>query len=395
MSRVEITDLAVAPASSGAVTRLSCRVSGATLPEELWFEASGDAPTALSDRGNWAAVALLYPAMWLGSDLHVDATLSPQLLDAINHELQAFLVIYDPELRRIRVTCRDERADGAPGSLVATGFSAGIDSFATLAHYRLARVHPSLAVSALSVFDVGTFAWEGEPAFTRAVNRCAAFAAPRGLHTLFLRSNLDSFYREPAVRLLKFERTNTLRNVAAALALEGGVGRYYYSSTFAPREIGVRATYNTAYLDPILLPLLSTERLRFVSACADLTRIEKTRLVADLAAAHALLDVCTRPWQRVPGGPLNCSRCGKCARTMFALEALGRIGDFTEAFDVSLFRRERDQLRQELESRAAGGNALDAEVVTLLGGPGSPSPPPPPPPPPPAPPPRTRRWRWF
>lgn len=366
MSRIEVAGFAVEPACDGGM-RLSCRVRGGGLPDRLWVEVPGHDADLLSDRGDWAAVALLYPAMRLGADLHVDATMSPQLVDALNHDVQPFLVVFDPALRRIATTCRAERDDAPRGTLVATGFSAGIDSFATLARYHFAPVSAGLAVSALAVFDVGAFGRDGAPHFARATARCRAFAAAHGLRPMSLRSNLDAVYRAPGVGRPGFERTNTFRNVAAALALQAGVGRYYVSSSFAPAEIGVRDSYNPAYLDPILLPLLSTERLRFVSACAGLKRVEKTRLVADMLEARPLLDVCTRPQERGAGRPLNCSHCGKCARTLFTLEALGRLDEFAAVFDVGLFRSGRERLLGELRRSAAGGDALDAEVVGLLG----------------------------
>lgn len=382
MSRIGISEFRIDPAAADGARRSSCRVSGVGLPDTLWFDATGDAGPLLSDRGNWAAVALLFPAMRMGCDLHVEATMSPQLLDAINHDLQAFLAVFDPTLRRIRVTCASLDGDARSGPLVATGFSAGVDSFTTLARYHLAPIDPSLAISALAIFDVGQFYFDGDPGFTRAVDRCTAFAASRGLRTLFLRSNLDAFYRAKVVGPQNFEKTNTFRNVAAVLALEPGIGRYYLASSFAPREIGVRDTYNPAYLDPILLPLLSTERLRLVSACADLTRLEKTRIVAELADAHPLLEVCTRPWERFNGGPTNCSHCGKCIRTLFTLEAIGRLESFAGVFDLARFRRDRDRSLEEIKKSAAWGSSLDAEVVALLGATD-------------VAPPRRKRWRWF
>jgi len=367
VSRIDITDVAVAAAPDGESARLSCRIAGGGLPHTLWFDAASGSADLLSDRGDWAAVALLHPAMRLGADLHVDAPMSPQLVDALNHDVQPFLVIFDPALRRIAVTCRAGCDDAPRGTVVATGFSAGIDSFATLARYLFAPVDPALAVSALAVFDVGAFGRDGAPHFARAAARSGAFAAAHGLRSIALRSNLDAVYRSPGLGRPGFERTNTFRNVAAALALDSGIGRYYVSSSFAPAEIGVRDSYNPAYLDPILLPLLSTERLRVVSACAGLTRVEKTRLVADILEARPLLDVCTRPKDRKAGRPLNCSHCAKCVRTLFTLEALGRLDDFAAVFDVGLFHSNRERLLGDLRLTAAGGNTLDAEVVALLG----------------------------
>jgi hypothetical protein len=366
MTRI-VVDAPVTTARDGGRRRLTCRVTGPGLPDSIWVEVADRDADLLCDRGDWAAVALLYPAMRMAAELRVEAPVSPRLLDAVANDLQPFLRVFDPALRRVGVTAAASAFDAAGGPLVATGFSAGIDSFATLARYRFAAVHPSLAVTALVVFDVGAFGKRSEPHFSRSVSRAESFAAAHGLRAIAVATNFDHVYRSPVVGRPGFEKTNTFRNAAAALALSKGIGRYYVSSSFAPAEIGVRPSYNPSYLDPLLLPLLSTERIELVSSCAGLTRIEKTRLVAALEEARPLLDVCTRVWERGDGRPLNCSHCGKCVRTLFTLEAIGRLESFSAVFDLDAFRRGRDSLLAKLRESAATGNSLDAEVVALMG----------------------------
>jgi len=366
MTRI-VVDPPVATARDGGRRRLTCRVTGPGLPDSIWVEVADRDADLLSDRVDWAAVAMLYPAMRVGADVELGAATSPRLLDALAHDLQPFLRVFDPALVPVAIHGVAASAGENRGPLVATGFSAGIDSFATLARYRFAPVHPSLAISALAVFDVGAFGKRSEPHFSRAVARAEAFAAAHGLRSIAVATNFDQVYRAPAVGRPGFEKTSTFRNAAAALALSKGIGRYDVSSSFSPAEIGVRPTYNSAYLDPILLPLLSTESLELVSSCAGLTRIEKTRLVASLDAAGPLLDVCTRVWERGDGRPLNCSHCGKCLRTLFTLEAIGRLESFSAVFDLEAFRAGRERCLTRLCESAAKGNTLDAEVVALMG----------------------------
>lgn len=367
MPRLVLDSPAVGTTGVGGRRRLSYRIVGQDLPESIWVEVAERDADLLAEDGDWALVAMLYPAMRMGMDLHVDAPVSPRLLDALTRDLQPFLSVYDPRLRPIAVTASDTRVDASPGTLTATGFSAGIDSFATLARYRFGDVHPSLRLTALAVFDVGAFGRRSEPFFSKAVSRAETFAAAHGMRAIGVATNLDAVYRASPVGRPGFERTNTLRNAAAALSLQKGVGRYCISSTFAPAEIGVRPSYNSAYLDPILLPLISTELLTFVSSCCGLTRVEKTRLVASLGEARPLLDVCTRARERADDWPHNCSRCSKCIRTMFTLEHVGRLEDFAAVFDLGMFRKHRERMLAELHGSAAGGNSLDAEVAALMG----------------------------
>ena len=58
----------------------SCKLTGPGLPKRLWFMAESDDENALDiAEPNWAAVALLYPAMVHNQDLYIEADISPLL----------------------------------------------------------------------------------------------------------------------------------------------------------------------------------------------------------------------------------------------------------------------------------------------------------------------------
>ena len=65
------------------------------------------------------------------------------------------------------------------------------------------------------------------------------------------------------------------------------------------------------------------------------TRFEKTRDVANYPPARKYLHVCTHD-----DGPC-CNTCEKCCRTIMTLDALGRLDDFRDIFDVDYYRRNR------------------------------------------------------
>lgn len=84
--------------------RLSCALKSDGVETELWFEASGlHANGASVEEPNWAAIALIFPAMLLGRNLKIEAAISPQLLYNMNHDLQALLRDYDQKLQHIKV----------------------------------------------------------------------------------------------------------------------------------------------------------------------------------------------------------------------------------------------------------------------------------------------------
>jgi hypothetical protein len=79
----------------------------------------------------------------------------------------------------------------------------------------------------------------------------------------------------------------------------------------------------------MLDPLWSTSKMRFVHDGGELSRWEKTELVAAHQPALDSLFVC------FAGGHQNCGRCHKCLLTMTALEGVGALGRCTR-FDAPL-----------------------------------------------------------
>lgn len=365
---IEIRDFKISTKSDYAV--LSCRVLSEGFPSKLWFGTNIINKSLLSiDTPNWALVALLYPAMLMGRRIVIRANVSPKLLHNLQNEVQAFLRIYDPKLVKISIDS-DGLCSAEPkrGKGVATGFSAGIDTFATLGRYLYGPIHKSMKISYIAIFDVGAFgSYRTEDVYIAALRKGRDFASKHGLGLLDTRSNLRNFYDVPGMPKTKFEKTNTFRNATAALIFERGLRAYYISSSYAPCNISVKQTYNPAYFDPVTLPLLSTERMELVSSCADMTRIEKTEMISELPAAYELLNVCTGSGKRrLAKDMLNCSKCTKCTRTLVTLECIGKIDKFKRVFNLNEYRKNRQKSLLKLLKSANKGNPLDAEVIQLL-----------------------------
>ena len=348
---------------------VSCRVDGADLPDTLRFDVTGLDPTADACREpNWVAVALLYPAMERGLDLEIDATLSPRLLFHLQRDLPQLLTIYDPGVKRVAVRARAaEGSRGTPSGRVATGFSAGIDSFATLLRHAESDVPRALRVTDLAVFNVGAMGDAGAPEvrtlFEKYHERCRAFAAESGYGSVSVSSNLGDFFLRDNVN---FARTHTLRNIAAALLAERSLDYFIYASSVPYAGIRAAPSDDMSDIDPILLPLLSTERLQFLSGVATLSRGEKTALLADNADAQRLLDVCVAaPKTRIAAGVRNCSRCFKCRRTLVTLDALGVLDRFGAVFDVDHYRRNRKAALETVARLAMKGSPVDLEAALM------------------------------
>ena len=348
-------------------TRYRCDVAGLGTDRELVYDVSsttGHKEPSLT--ANWAVKGLLIPAMRAGLNMRISGLgLSPLLLHFLRTDIQDLLIRHDARLTRVEIDA-DLAPEVKPGSgsiRIGTGFSAGVDSFSALLAFQHSDTASALDVTDLLTFDVGAFSGSGGASrkqFEHARRRMSEYASAHGLHAHSVSSNLDEFY--PSVYGPDFIRTHTLRNASAASLFERELDIYLYASTFAYSEIDLAADYDLAHLDPILLPLLSTPSLRFVSSGAGSDRIRKTRILADFGPAQDLLDVCVKPAkvrQEIVGPGLNCSRCWKCVRTIATLEAMGKLDSFGRVFDLPHYRANREALLSKLKRRARAGSTLD------------------------------------
>jgi hypothetical protein len=316
-TRVERTD-------DGAI-RVTAAIQGGT---PLWFSVDEENGDLLSDRADHVAVGLLLPAMRYGRDLHVGGTVTASLLHRLSHEVQSLVREVHPTYSRISITADDAAPSLPRAQGVATGFSGGIDSFAVLSEYALAADVPDeLRITHLLSNNVGAHGAGGEALWLARYRALLPVANELKLPFIMVDSNLDDHYAQ-----MGFFETVTFRNAAVAHLLAGGIGRLHYASGESYRSVQIPADGDIGTVDTMSLPLLSTSGLTLESANSDMSRVEKTlALIGNPYARY--LDVCI---DADPTRNGNCSRCWKCMRAMFTLEAAGVLGDFTP----KPFRRE-------------------------------------------------------
>ena len=168
-------------------------------------------------------------------------------------------------------------------------------------------------------------------------------------------SNIDSIFRE------RFQQRDVIGNIACALLLQQGITRYDYSSSYAPEDLGVFEHYDMSIMDPYLLPLLNTERIRFFSIGDDAGRIEKLEFISSKELFSNEIYVCIE--KAVP--IKNCGYCFKCRRTQLALESIDRMALLKNNFDFSFYQKIRFGSMVGLFSSADKSN-LDLEIKSAL-----------------------------
>lgn len=317
--------------------------AGYPAPDRLWFEVTG-LPEGVSDRADAAAATLLMPAMMNGATLSIEGTVTAELVHQLRHGVQQVIQALAPELAVVEVLAAAPAPAGAMAPGVLTGFSAGIDSYLTLADYLWAADVPdSLRVTHLVYSHVGAHGKDGGARLFRdRLARIAPVVAQWQVPLVVVDSNAEDFY-QACYPYLDFDRTHTIRNAAVAFLLQPRIGRLLYSSSMAFRDIAVTESTYMSLVEPVLLPQLSTPGSQLHAVGSEYTRVAKTIRVAELGQARSTLEVCSGQ-----GRAGNCSICHKCLRTQLTLEIAGLLDRFQDVFDLARYRRVRQQYLVEV-----------------------------------------------
>lgn len=300
--------------------------------EVLWYSVDAKYADIVSNRSDAALLGLLIPAMAKAEDIYIDGEISEKLYFNLSGRYQTILKSIIPSLQIVKIYPSLIKSSNEQASGVATGFSAGVDSFSVLADHFYSSSLPGYQVTHLLFNNVGSHGKgsKGHDVFKKSYASLKEHADKTGLPFVYVDSNLDSFYKG-----LGFQQTHTPRNTSVALLLQKGIGKYLYASTFGYNNIFVGKTYDMAYSDAITLPLMSTEVLDAVSVGSEYSRVEKTLMVAELEASYNALDVCVNP----NGSTFrNCSTCWKCKRTLLTFEIAGVIDRYKNVFDLKAYQ---------------------------------------------------------
>jgi hypothetical protein len=346
----------------GATARWEIGVDAPGLPERLWFEVEAAHGHLLSERADAAAVGLLYPAMRHGLDLRVTGTVTDELAHRLGTTYQTILEATHGLARvAVEAAAQAPAAPRAPG--VASGFSAGVDSFGVLAEHHYDEAMPAWGRLTHLIFNnVGGQLGEldQQDVWRARLRHLRPVAARLGLPLVAVDSNLDAFYPPFPECGENFLETHTIRNASVAHLLAGGIGRWFYASAgHGLACVNCARTHESSNSEPVALPLLSTAGLTLSPHGTELRRIEKYRVVAEIPDAWTSLDVCGFT---IDGS--NCSRCPKCVRAMFTFELLGVADRFESRFDVDTYSRHRADYLATVLSGVE--NARKVETLELL-----------------------------
>lgn len=316
--------------------RLSADIVFPEGTKTLWFSCDAAfADSIAAETCDAFFIACLFPAVRRGLDLVVEGPLSARLYYNATHGLAELLHCILPGSGRISVRAPHLIRTNWGGKGVAMGFSGGIDSFCTYAEHRADPCPEEYRVTHFMFNDVGAHDEPGNDrasVFAAHEERMRQFAEKEGLPRIVVRSNIHDFIEVP------FLISHPFRNTASVFLFQKFFAKFYYSSTFYVADTHIAGIYDAAYVDPITLPLLSTETLLCRSSGGEHTRFEKTEIVSNDPRSYDDLDVCIH---HEKGAFINCSHCPKCLRTMLSLEVLGKLEKYEKSFDLNRYRRFR------------------------------------------------------
>jgi hypothetical protein len=309
--------------------------------DTIWFSVPMEFKDYLSiDRYDAFLITILYPAMYYGEDIKIDGSVSYKLYSNIMTYIQAILLAYSPELKKINIEVSDFLDEQRAGiHAIGTGFSGGVDSFCTVYDHLILEQNIKQRVNVFVFLNTGSHGrFSNVNTYNIFISRYNYLKDyPKSMEMPFVPvdSNVHYYHEKWG-----HQKTHTLTTIAGILALQNKFSQYYVASAISYSEMMIYgkdsknldiAEYSEAYL----LPLLSTENLKFISDGQQYTRTEKTIHIKNYKPAMEYLNVCVNP---KISNEKNCSICSKCCRTLMTLESTGLLEDFSKVFDITKYK---------------------------------------------------------
>lgn len=320
---------------------LLARIELGDIQKEVQFSTDEEfAPYLCHERSDAFLIGLLSLAMRERCDIYCDVPVTKELLHQLRTELIPALCKYDTALYPVKIHAEGSDEPLPSAGKIGTGCSCGVDSLYAI---RSLTEDPDYSIDYLTLNNVGAYTLNGHASMQRFADNAEnarSFAAKHGYKLILTDSNFSEAF--PQNHLC----THLYSSIFAVYALRKLWKRYYYASTGCDLQnyfaLHNNHLYDSAKYDLIALPALSIPSLRICNQGADCSRFEKIAALADYQPATTHLNVCLQQ------GKGNCGLCSKCMRTLWILDALGKLENFSKVFDVVEYRTKRKERLKKL-----------------------------------------------
>jgi len=257
--------------------------------------------------------ALLVPCLEHGEPLEIVPPVSQQLVRRLPRIMDVLLAMF-PKFRRVEVKL-NARVERTPetGSVVASLFSGGVDSFYTLLKGVTPGADPSMRPTHVFFMRGLEQPLEESSGADATLGIVREIADATGVGVLWGETNLRVLF---GLNYELYYHASAL--IGSALALSHGVKRLLVPSTFSYGQLIPWGSH------PLLDELWSIETMDVIHHGAEARRVDKiAMLVREHPSTLRHLRVCLKN----QAGPGNCGQCQKCARTMMALDVIGALSN--------------------------------------------------------------------
>jgi hypothetical protein len=320
---------------------------------EIYFETDQAFAKDLTCDPNAFLLACIIPAMHYGEKrVFVDAEICPELRDNLLAAMSWLRHwFYEPDRELVQIEARVRAKDPVLPIPKRAGMmlSGGIDSLGVLCENRLnfPLEHPGSIQDGLHVYGLEL---DDLKAFDYVVEYLSGIDEA-GIEHIPVYTNLYLHFRnEDAEQNYDFWY---YKFYGAALASVAHAFSRRLTSVCIASDYDV-ARQKPHGSHPLLDLNYSSSNLRIRHKGITLTRLDKTKLVADWDVALRHIRVCNQ-FERYQSGRINCGKCEKCVRTMLGLLVLGKL-DKTPAFQV-------DEVSEELLEAALDLRSHDYLVM--------------------------------
>lgn len=311
--------------------------------KNLWFSVDSKHKDWLTaDVYDAFLIEALYPAHFYNEEVIVKGKVSPKIWRNVRDFLPAILADFSGSPKNLQNKISVDGVQECSPALVrhvGTGFSGGVDSFCTIKDHLIDETDSEYKLDTLFFFNIGQNGNVKIPeTYQRALGRwehTKKVAKELNLNCVMMDSNMFDLY------LPHWEYdAGLLCRIASILVFERSLSKYYISSGYSYGEamdFSSHSHHELAHFSDLYLPnLLSTANIEILLDGAQYKRSEKISRIVDLPIAQQNLNVCVNNGSEYIGQ--NCSCCEKCLRTLFVLEALGKLDKFSSVFDIAKYR---------------------------------------------------------
>lgn len=287
-------------------------------------------------------VALIPTAVKFGFDMSFDGPLSQRLYYNVTKKIIPYIKLHFKSEFNIKISCKGYTNVDYHPKEVATGMSCGVDSLCNVEdHFFNQKCIPDYKLTALVNFKSEEVK---HGIFLKRVELARKYADRIGLPLIVMDSNIFEG------GFLNHQRVHPFSNCSFPLVMQKFFKKFSYSSSFHFKFSKGPCDPFMTTMEPVLVPLMSTESTETLTHGHEYTRVEKTEMIAKNPINVDHLFVCTsQVFLNKQKEHLNCGKCDKCVRTILTLKMLKQpVENFKNIFNLEQFKCSIDEYMRAL-----------------------------------------------